>query len=124
MTGEEAQGILFDMLGKGIYVKDTKENQAIMAGLRAIENEALLDKARAEIEQTGAYYKETGEQVRADAFLEALAIIDRCKAGGQKQETPIDDGDDWVMCSECDEVSTCEEAARRDGCELGIRIER
>lgn len=39
MTRDEAKSVLFDMLGKGIYVKNTKENQAILAALRAMEQE-------------------------------------------------------------------------------------
>lgn len=39
MTNDEAKSVLFDMLGKGIYVKNTKENQAILAALRALEQD-------------------------------------------------------------------------------------
>lgn len=43
MTNDEAKSVLFDMLGKGIYVKDTKENQAILVALRALEQEPCED---------------------------------------------------------------------------------
>lgn len=43
MTNDEAKTVLFNMLGKGIFVEDTKENQAILAALRALEREPYTD---------------------------------------------------------------------------------
>jgi hypothetical protein len=47
--------------------------------LKAVTNGIPLQKIKDEIEQIGAYYQEVGEQERANAFLEVLSIIDKCK---------------------------------------------
>lgn len=57
------------------YIKNSKD-----ANFNAIKNGIPLQKVKDEIEQIGAYYQEVGEQERANAFLEVLSIIDKCKA--------------------------------------------
>lgn len=93
MTREEAIDQLQDAkIGYKEYLTDEALNMAI----KALEQELILDKIRAEIIDTGAYEQEThGKTEFLESINYCLGVIDKYKADFESKESEdIKDGKD------------------------------
>lgn len=72
---------MWDILHRECHKVVTKENyDVIKKAIKALEQESVLDKARAEIAFTMKYQYAVGEDEYAEGFEKSLKIIDKCIA--------------------------------------------
>ena len=86
MTGEEAKKEIIDMANALQLIPNTPKGKAVSMALKALEQESVLDKIRAEIADIycGQYCE---SPLTADAVREmALEIIDKYKADMRGEE--------------------------------------
>lgn len=97
MTRDEAKSILFDMLGDTTIIEPTEQNQAILTAIKALEQQDIFDKIRAEIEQVAdkqfqiamgvADLNERYTHIQMEnAYRHSLNIIDKYKAESEEEE--------------------------------------